>query len=341
MSETFYDLLGVAEDASTADIEAAYREAIKEVHPDVSDDVNAGERTKRLNKAKRVLTDEDERARYDRIGHAAYTSGGGSDGRDRDQTGNRSTETDQNTRTEKRRRRGRRRSHRSSRRGPDWATGSSAESGNTGTSDTWSENTGTSTSTRRSGGTGDSRQSTDATGPSRASSGPSWQSKGGAATAGGVDSPSARRQAAAGSTDGPNVDWSWNAWEGTRSWAVREGERKRGRFHPGRLFPVEQPMVLLATTFVLYPVFVFSIVFQPFPLFVRFTVAVCTVLTFAYLLSFPEIAVVVYGVWSVLVPVLFFLIPAVSVFSVAGVIGLSATWVPFGLSVLTLSVLRP
>ncbi|MEF8974479.1 MAG: DnaJ domain-containing protein, partial [Haloarcula sp.] len=75
MTETFYEVLGVPTDASTAAIEAAYRERLKETHPDVSDAADAGEATQRLIEARDVLTDEAERARYDRLGHDAYVAG--------------------------------------------------------------------------------------------------------------------------------------------------------------------------------------------------------------------------------------------------------------------------
>ena len=72
MAESYYELLGVAPDASEDEIERAYRERLKETHPDVSDDEDAGERTRRLIEAKEVLTDENERTRYDRLGHEAF-----------------------------------------------------------------------------------------------------------------------------------------------------------------------------------------------------------------------------------------------------------------------------
>lgn len=72
MPETYYDRLGVSSDATTAAIERAYRERLVETHPDVSDAPDAGERTRGLIEAKAVLTDERERARYDRLGHEAY-----------------------------------------------------------------------------------------------------------------------------------------------------------------------------------------------------------------------------------------------------------------------------
>jgi molecular chaperone DnaJ len=76
MGDEYYERLGVSADASAEEIAAAYRERLKETHPDVSDASDAGERTKRLIEAKEVLTDETERARYDRLGHDQYVSAG-------------------------------------------------------------------------------------------------------------------------------------------------------------------------------------------------------------------------------------------------------------------------
>ena len=74
MAETFYGVLGVAEDADTETIHRAYREQVKEHHPDVSDDPNAPAQFKRLTTARDVLVDTDERSRYDRLGHGEYVS---------------------------------------------------------------------------------------------------------------------------------------------------------------------------------------------------------------------------------------------------------------------------
>ena len=72
MGETFYTTLGVDADADTETIRCAYRELVKESHPDVSDAPDAQERFKRLTTARDVLLDENERSRYDRLGHDAY-----------------------------------------------------------------------------------------------------------------------------------------------------------------------------------------------------------------------------------------------------------------------------
>jgi len=72
MAETFYTALGVDDDADGEAIRAAFRERVKEHHPDVSDDPGAPQAFKRLTTAREVLVDPDERARYDRLGHETY-----------------------------------------------------------------------------------------------------------------------------------------------------------------------------------------------------------------------------------------------------------------------------
>lgn len=72
MSEDFYQILGVGRDASEEEIKQAYRDKATEYHPDVSDDPDAEEKFKLLQKAKDVLTDEEKRAAYDRLGHDRF-----------------------------------------------------------------------------------------------------------------------------------------------------------------------------------------------------------------------------------------------------------------------------
>ncbi|MCG7349203.1 DnaJ C-terminal domain-containing protein [Sphingomonas sp. ACRSK] len=62
-----YATLGVARDASEADIKKAYRTLAKELHPDRNkDNPKAAERFSQVTQAYDLLTDKDKRARFDR-----------------------------------------------------------------------------------------------------------------------------------------------------------------------------------------------------------------------------------------------------------------------------------
>lgn len=62
-----YRILGVATDATAAEIKSAYRRKAREMHPDLDpDNPWAEEEFKRLSAAYQLLSDEKERARYDR-----------------------------------------------------------------------------------------------------------------------------------------------------------------------------------------------------------------------------------------------------------------------------------
>jgi curved DNA-binding protein len=64
----YYEVLGVARDASPEEIQRAYRRQARRLHPDVSTDPAAEEQFKELTAAYEVLSDPVRRARYDRSG---------------------------------------------------------------------------------------------------------------------------------------------------------------------------------------------------------------------------------------------------------------------------------
>ena len=77
----YYEVLGVAKDASTAEIKKAYRTLARKYHPDVNpDNKEAEEKFKEINEAHEVLSNEEKRAKYDQYGHAAFDPSMGAGG---------------------------------------------------------------------------------------------------------------------------------------------------------------------------------------------------------------------------------------------------------------------
>ena len=76
MSE-FYVLLGVARDATEADIKKAYRKLAMEFHPDRNGAPEAEAKFKEITEAYEVLRDPQKRAVYDRYGKAGLAGAGG------------------------------------------------------------------------------------------------------------------------------------------------------------------------------------------------------------------------------------------------------------------------
>jgi molecular chaperone DnaJ len=73
----FYEILGVSRTASTEEIKKAYRRRARELHPDANPgDAQALDDFKRLAHAYEVLSDDDQRARYDRFGEAGIGTAG-------------------------------------------------------------------------------------------------------------------------------------------------------------------------------------------------------------------------------------------------------------------------
>lgn len=74
MTQNFYDLLGVDEDASKEEIRDAFRDMVQKYHPDRNDDARATAQFTVIKEAYDTLKDPVERKAYDRLGHTTYVS---------------------------------------------------------------------------------------------------------------------------------------------------------------------------------------------------------------------------------------------------------------------------
>lgn len=368
MGEDYYELLGVPRDATGAEITAAYRARLKETHPDVSDASNAGKQTKRLIEAKEVLTDETERARYDRLGHDRYlgrersktttsadssappSSGGrengttpGAAGRDTDegeQTDDRTTQRD------------------------SWRVGGS-RSRQTGGVDREgvSQTVGGRTTGRAAGSRSDRSGTAGSSDGPAGTSGPDGQTDGGTGTVGSGGAAAGMtggERATTGRREDRRVGWYT---EGDPSGTTREawsvgGTDSRdlwGRWRPAsggenrygaegvpsnRVLSRAQMVGLLGLTLFAYPLVLTSVAFPLLPSAVRLLLAVGLVFVVALLIVLPRLGVPVFGAWTVLFP-LVFLTLGIPVFDPASVVVTGGTVLSFGFAVLSRLLTRP
>lgn len=334
MAETFYEVLGVEPDAGESAIDAAFRERIKDVHPDVNDDPAAEERSRRLIEAREVLTDEGERARYDRLGHEQYVRQADIDASwASDVTGSRSPTASDETE----------------------ATADTAGGGSTGAGSTWAGRSGWRQRRRRRGhqsrharqerrdaGVRESDRQEDSAGGSTAgrAKGASGDTAGSGAggdptTDAGAESSSPEQSSSVGTSGnvGGPVGWATSG-----DYAVRD-EPARTAIARSRLFPPSQSLVLLVAAFFSYPGLVFGSVFPGFSPLVNVIVAACTLAVIVYLASMPEVGIYVFGGWTVLGTFGVFA-STVDPISIVGLLVLGSTWLPLGLSLLTHWALR-
>src|SRR5215212_2341221 len=77
----YYEVLGVSQMASEQEIKTAYRRLALMHHPDKNpDDASAEDKFKEAAEAYSVLSDAEQRRRYDRFGHAGVSSSAGAGG---------------------------------------------------------------------------------------------------------------------------------------------------------------------------------------------------------------------------------------------------------------------
>jgi len=78
MEEDYYKILGVKRDSSQKDIQRAYREMARKLHPDMNPgDKKAKEKFQRVQQAYDVLNDPEKRELYDRYGSSFQSAGAG------------------------------------------------------------------------------------------------------------------------------------------------------------------------------------------------------------------------------------------------------------------------
>jgi molecular chaperone DnaJ len=75
-----YKLLGVAKEATQADIKKAYYQLAKKYHPDQNKDPKAREKFVEIQSAYEILSDANKRAQFDQYGAGAFDANGGFQG---------------------------------------------------------------------------------------------------------------------------------------------------------------------------------------------------------------------------------------------------------------------
>mgnify|MGYP000471621917 CR=1 FL=1 len=338
MTESFYDVLGVPETADQEEITAAYREKVKEYHPDVSDRDDAAERFKAVTRAEEVLGDETERVRYDRLGHDAYVrhlDGANAAGNERSPWtnaggGGGNGETDSAGST----------------------TGSSAGgSGATGTSSTRER-------ARSAAGAGDEYESSQHRKQRRrrraherradaswtvGGEGQERSGRGGktGATAGSTSSADAGRTASNARTGGTasSAGTDGGAASGNSAYTVHEWEATDRSFIGDRPSLTRNELVQTVILGLLYPALLYSSVTPAFSLLINLVVAALTLLLIGYLLTVPLVGGTVFCVWSVLAP-LAVASMGYDLVSVPMIVAALGCWIPLGYSITVAYVLR-
>lgn len=358
MTETFYDVLGVPDDASDAAIRDAYRERVKETHPDVSDHPDAEERFKRVKRAEEVLGDAEERTAYDRLGHAAYVD----DDRSPEEPDVGSVDDEVRAAAARaadadhdaggRSAAWRERERRANRRGRDfWADyfdGFADDSRSTdrvdlgGVSDPTVGNA--RAADRRAGSAADPGDAgdPDARRGSGVRAGESDVAATGA-TSGGPRGDGPFTAAAAGSRTGHHpagatADGWGSETTANHVYSVQDWGEQRSGLRISMPDWTQNDAVFLAATLFLYPIMLFATALPSFPVVANVAIGLLTISYVAFLLPRPSFAIPVFGTWSLLAPA-FLLGLDVPFLSLVGIVVLAGVWLPLAYSVAVALVL--
>ncbi len=317
MVETYYEVLGVARDASVDEIRSAYRERLKETHPDVSDAEDASRRTQQVIQAKDVLTDTDERERYDDIGHERYLASA-------DASVDHGTVEDVADDV-------------GAGDGPGAASGSGAgDAGAESGSDGGGSGAGPDGSKGVNRGTG-----------GRTTAAQWWHERTdengdgdlGAEAVEKTDWGETSRARQDGGRSGgyATAEDSWRTWDSDRSYNVNEEA-------DGLLESVDVPdsgtIVVLLTIFFVYPVLLWGALSSPIPLLLNLLMGLLAVFIVAFLQSVPRAAVATFGFWTVVLPITLALGFGVSPVSLLGAAMFLGVALPLGFSLLVRNAVR-
>ena len=72
----YYEVLGVSKNASEDEIKSAFRKLAKKYHPDLNKEADAADKFKEAQEAYAVLSDKNQRQKYDQFGHSAFENNG-------------------------------------------------------------------------------------------------------------------------------------------------------------------------------------------------------------------------------------------------------------------------